>query len=253
MQYIRVEQDGPVKTITMIRKEKRNALNLAILNEMTEAFRANPAPADQVIVLQAERPAFCSSIDLAERLEKPATPGESPIKIMLHSIEINPLPIIGVVHKNTIAGGNELALHCDFVIASTSTHFSMSLTQISLAPTWFLTKKLIEIARPVAAREILLLGDPLPSTKIYDLSIIGQVAPPYDLQREAQKIIDQLAANTPLSLHAIKSIIVRQIAFRDNIPHKMQNRLVEAARNSADSKKDIRARLEKRTADFKGV
>ena len=53
MEFIRVEQSGPVKTITMTRGEKRNALNLAMLAEMTEAFRAEPAPADRVIVLRA--------------------------------------------------------------------------------------------------------------------------------------------------------------------------------------------------------
>ena len=253
MQYIRVEQDGPVKTITLTRGEKRNALNLAMLDEMTAAFRAEPAPADRVIVLRAEGLAFCSGMDLAERLEKPATPGESPIEVMLHSMEMNPLPIVGVVHGDAIAGGNELALHCDFVVASTSARFGMSLAQIGLAPTWFLTKKLMEVAGPVAAREILLLGDPLPSTKMYELGIIGRVAPPYELQKEAQKVIDRLAKNAPLSLRAMKSMMVRQMAFRDGTSHEEQDRLVEAARNSADAKEGIRARLERRTADFKGV
>ncbi len=252
MEFIRVEQSGPVKTITMTRGDKRNALNLAMLAEMTEAFRAEPAVADRVIVLRAEGPAFCSGMDLAERLEKPATPGESPIEVMLHAIEMNPLPVVAVVQGDAIAGGNELALHCDFVVASTSARFGMSLAQIGLAPTWFLTKKLMEVAGPVWAREILLLGDPLPSTRMQELGIIGRVAAPYDLQKEAQKVIDRLAANAPLSLRAMKSMMVRQMAFRDGIAHAEQDALVEAARNSLDSKEGIRARLEKRTADFKG-
>lgn len=253
MDFIRVEQAGPVKTITMTRGDKRNALNLAMLAEMTEAFRAEPAPADRVIVLRAEGPVFCSGIDLAERLEKPANPGESPIEVMLHAIETNPLPVVAVVQGDAIAGGNELALHCDFVVASTSARFGMSLAQIGLAPTWFLTKKLMEVAGPVWAREILLLGDPLPSTRMHELGIISRVAPPYELQAEAQRVIDRLAANAPLSLRAMKSMMVRQMAFRDGIAHGEQDALVEAARNSADSKEGIRARLEKRTADFKGV
>ncbi len=253
MQYIRVEQDGPVKTITLTRGEKRNALNLAMLDEMTTAFREEPAAADKVIVLRAEGPSFCSGMDLAERLEKPAKPSESPIEVMLHAMEMNPLPIVGVVHGDAIAGGNELALHCDFVVASTSARFGMSLAQIGLAPTWFLTKKLMEVAGPVAAREILLLGDPLPSTKMHELGIIGRVAPPYELQKEAQKVIDRLAANAPLSLSAMKSMMVRQMAYRDGIEHAEQDRLVNATRDSQDSKEGIHARLDKRTADFKGV
>lgn len=253
MDFIRVEQSGPVKTVTMTRADKRNALNLAMLAEMTKAFRAEPAPADRVIVLRAEGPAFCSGMDLAERLEKPATPGESPIEVMLHAIETNPLPVVAVVQGDAIAGGNELALHCDFVVASTSARFGMSLAQIGLAPTWFLTKKLMEVAGPVWAREILLLGDPLPSTRMHELGIISRVAPPYELQATAQKVIDRLAANAPLSLRAMKSMMVRQMAFRDGIAHAEQDALVEAARNSTDSKEGIRARLEKRTAEFKGA
>jgi enoyl-CoA hydratase/carnithine racemase len=252
MDFIRVEQSGPVKTITMTRGEKRNALNLQMLDEMTEAFSAEPAAADRVIVLRGEGPSFCSGMDLAERLEKPAKPGESPIEVMLHAIEMNPLPVVAVVHGDAIAGGNELALHCDFVVASTSARFGMSLAQIGLAPTWFLTKKLMEVAGPVAAREILLLGDPLPSTRMQELGIIGRVAPPYELEAAARKVIDRLAANAPLSLRAMKSMMVRQMAYRDGIEHKRQDELVEASRNSADSKEGIRARLEKRAANFKG-
>ena len=115
------------------------------------------------------------------------------------------------------------------------------------------TKKLMEVAGPVWAREILLLGDPLPSTKMHELGIIGRVAPPYDLQKEAKKVIDRLAANAPLSLRAMKSMMVRQMAYRDGIEHAEQDRLVNATRDSQDSKEGIRARLDKRTANFKGV
>ena len=253
MTTVKTEKNGPVRTITLARPEKRNALDLAMLEALYGAFIDTPDKSERVIVLRAEGPSFCSGMDLAERLEKPAKPSESPIEVMLYAMEMNPLPIVGVVHGDAIAGGNELALHCDFVVASTSARFGMSLAQIGLAPTWFLTKKLMEVAGPVAAREILLLGDPLPSTKMHELGIIGRVAPPYELQREAQKVIDRLAANAPLSLRAMKSMMVRQMAYRDNIEHAEQDRLVNATRDSQDSKEGIRARLDKRTADFKGV
>ena len=81
-------------------------------------------------------------------------------------METYPLPVVAIVHGHAIAGGNELALHCDFVVASSAANFGMSLAQIGLAPTWFLAKKLMEVAGPVATREILLLGDPLPATRM---------------------------------------------------------------------------------------
>ena len=149
MATIKVEQSGPVRTVVLTRADKRNAMNAEMLDALLGAFRAQPAPADRVTVIRAEGPVFCSGIDMRERLETPAKAGESPIEVVLHAIETYPLPVVGVVQGDEIAGGNELALHCDFVVASTAARFGMSLAQIGLAPTWFLTKKLMEVAGPV--------------------------------------------------------------------------------------------------------
>ena len=78
--------------------------------------------------------------------------GASPIEAMLHAIEVYPLPVVAVVQGDAIAGGNELALHCDLVVASKAARFGMSLAQIGLAPSWFLAKKLLEVAGPVTTR-----------------------------------------------------------------------------------------------------
>jgi enoyl-CoA hydratase/carnithine racemase len=250
---IRIEQPGPVRTVWLTRGEKRNAMNAEMLDALLGAFRAAPDAADRVTVIRAEGPVFCSGIDMRERLETPAKAGESPIEVVLHAIETYPLPVVGVVHGDAIAGGNELALHCDFVVASTAARFGMSLAQIGLAPTWFLTKKLMEVAGPVWAREMLLLGDPLPAARMHELGLIARAVPPAELDAAAAKIIDRLAANAPLSLRAMKAMMVRQMAFRDGIDHTAATALVEAARKSADSREGMQARLEKRKAVFRGV
>ena len=241
-----------MKTITLTRPEKRNALDTAMLEQLEAAFTEPPAKADRVIVLRAEGPVFCAGMDLAERLAKPVVTNESPLEAVLEAIEHHPLPVVGVVQGDAIAGGNELALHCDFVVAASTARFGMSLAQIGLAPTWFLAKKLIEVAGPVASREILLLGDPLPATKMLELGIISRVATPEELDATAQKIIDRLAANAPLSLRAMKALLVREMAIRDGIDHEDIDKMVQATRTSEDAKEGIAARLEKRSAVFKG-
>ncbi|MEQ9641054.1 MAG: enoyl-CoA hydratase-related protein [Alphaproteobacteria bacterium] len=253
MSLVRVDRDGPVRTVTLTRAEKRNALNMAMLEALEAAFAEAPAPTDRVVVLRAEGPVFCAGMDLAERLAKPIGKNESPIEVVLHAIEHYPLPVVAVVQGDAIAGGNELALHCDFVVASDQARFGMSLAQIGLAPTWFLAKKLMEVAGPVATREILLLGDPLPSTKMAELGIIARVAPPDALDAAAAKIIDRLAANAPLSLKAMKALLVREMTFRDSIDHQDIDEMVHAARASDDAKEGIAARLEKRKPAFKGA
>jgi enoyl-CoA hydratase/carnithine racemase len=252
MDRIRVERDGPVRTVTLTRSEKRNAIDSAMLEALLDAFSEDPQQADRVIVLRAEGPVFCAGMDLAERLAKPITGSASPIEPILEAIEHHPLPVVGVVQGDAIAGGNELALHCDFVVAATTARFGMSLAQIGLAPTWFLAKKLVEVAGPVASREILLLGDPLSATRMLELGLISRIAPGDELDRCAQVIIDRLAANAPLSLRAMKALLVREMAFRDGVEHADIDALVQAARSSADAQEGIAARLEKRAPVFKG-
>jgi enoyl-CoA hydratase/carnithine racemase len=99
---------------------------------------------------------------------------------------------------------------------------------------------------------MLLLGDPLPSTKLFALGLIARCVPAGELEAEATKVIDRLAANAPLSLKAMKALTVRQLVFRDAIRHDDVDALVQAAMKSQDAQEGMKARLEKRTAKFQG-
>jgi enoyl-CoA hydratase/carnithine racemase len=252
MGKIVVERDGPVRTIWMNRPEKRNALDTEMRETMAAELAATPAAADRVVVIRGQGGAFCSGLDLSERRRSITSGGPSGIEAMLRAIELCPLPVVAVVQGDAIAGGNELALHCDLVIASDNARFGMSLAQIGLAPNWFLAKKLMEILGPVTTREMLLLGDPLPAPRLHALGLIARCVPAADLQQEAARVIDRLAANAPLSLKAMKAMTVRQMEFRDAIPHADIDAMIRAVQQSADAQEGVRARLEKRKAVFSG-
>lgn len=248
----RVEADGAVRVVTLDRPEKRNALNPTMLGQLQAAFTTEPPPAERVTVIRAEGSVFCAGVDLKERESNGMATSATAIEQMLHSIELYPLPVVAVVQGDAIAGGNELALHCDLVVASAEANFGMSLAQIGLAPSWFLAKKLLEVGGPVFARRMLLLGDPIPSTRLAELGLIHEAVDPATLDQAASAVIDRLAANAPLSLRAMKGVLTRQMTFRDGIHHDDVDQLVGAARISSDSKEGIAARLERRSPSFKG-
>ena len=252
MAVIEVSTEGAVRTVTLNRPEKRNAMNGEMLALLQAAFETDPPAAERVVVIRSTGSVFCAGLDLRERARTLPVPGASPVEPILEAIERYPLPVVAVVQGDAIAGGNELALHCDLVVASTTARFGMSLAQIGLAPTWFLAKKLLEVCGPVAAREILLLGDPLPAARMHALGVISRVAPPDGLELEAAAVIDRLAANAPLSLRAMKALLVREMLFRDGIAHEDVDVLVQAARRSADAKEGVAARMEKREPSFRG-
>jgi enoyl-CoA hydratase/carnithine racemase len=243
--------EGAVRTVTLNRPEKRNALDGEMMEQVKAAFTAPPAASERVAVIRGAGPVFCAGLDMRWRANNPQ--GESGIEHMLHAVEVYPLPVVAIVHGDAIAGGNELALHCDIVVASTAARFGMSLAQVGLAPSWFLAKKLLEVAGPVVTKKILLLGDPLPAQDFFNLGLISHLADPADLERMSASVIQRLADNAPLSLVAMKALINREMQFRDTIPHEDIDLVVDKARTSQDAQEGMRARLEKRKAVFKGV
>ena len=252
MPKVIIEKNGPVKTIWMNRPEKKNALDSELISNMIDALQAPVADDDRVVVIRGKGNVFCAGLDMAERRETIKGGGASGIEVMLRAVELCPLPVVAVVHGDAIAGGNELALHCDLVVASDKARFGMSLAQVGLAPNWFLAKKLMEVLGPVTTREMLLLGDPLPSTKLHALGLIARCVPADQLEAEAEKVIGRLANNAPLSLKAMKALTVRQLEIRDHIKHDDVDALVVAAMQSQDAQEGMKARLEKRTAKFQG-
>lgn len=250
MAKVEWKTEGAVRRVLLNRPEKRNALDAEMLELLAAVFTRPPAAEERLAVIRAAGPVFCAGLDMAARGNFGGR--ESPIERMLHAIETWPLPVVAVVQGDAIAGGNELALHCDLVVASSAARFGMSLAQIGLAPSWFLAKKLLEVAGPVTTRRILLLGDPLPATRFYELGIISHIAPPAELEATAEAVIDRLARNAPLSLKAMKALLVREMQFRDGLAHDDVDRLVGEVRQSADAKEGMAARLEKREPRFEG-
>ena len=105
VERVRVDVAGPVKTVTLTRPEKRNAMDTAMLDALYEVFTEAPAPTDRLIVLRAEGSTYCSGVDLKERLALGVTSGESPVERVFHAMETHPLPIVTVVEGPAIAGG----------------------------------------------------------------------------------------------------------------------------------------------------
>lgn len=257
MARIRLDRSGPVITLTLDRPDQRNALDTAMLDALHDFCVAPVEPEARLVVVRAAGPSFCAGIDLKERQRQSARnpdtlSQESPVMRVFHAMEAHPLPFVAVVHGAAIAGGCELALHCDLVIADEAAPFGMSLSQVGLAPTWALTEKLLQLAGPALTREILLLGNPVPARELARLGVISRAVPSDELPAAADAAIARLCANAPLSLRAIKATINRGLQYRAGIAHDDVDALVHAARTSADAREGIAARLEKRAPSFKG-
>lgn len=250
MSLIDIHLDGAVRTVTLNRPEKRNALNADMMTALTEAFTAAPADGERVTVIRAEGKVFCAGLELSSDGLKPGAEGT--IVGMFDAVQRYPLPVVARVHGAAIAGGCELALHCDFVVAAEDAPFGMPLAQLGVTTDWFLTKKIMETAGLVVARELLLLGDPLPAKRLHDWGFMARCVPAAGLDAALDALVARLAANAPLSMGIIKRLLLKQVSYFDAIDHADEDAEVARVFASADAKEGVAARIEKRLPAFKG-
>src|SRR6185295_9730256 len=125
-----------VCTLTLNRPAKRNALTTGMIEELRATFERVAADPDiRVLVLDAAGPAFCAGLDLGELAAQRAR-GAVETHTLEHALEILegcPQPTIAAVQGDAIAGGCELALHCDLRVAGDSARFAMPLARIGIA------------------------------------------------------------------------------------------------------------------------
>jgi enoyl-CoA hydratase/carnithine racemase len=248
MEEVRIDVDETeaVRTITINRPDKRNALSRDMFAELTRLFEEEPPLTERVTVIRSEGHVFCSGIDLNERLVH----GAPPLDALCEAVLNYPLPVVARMQGDAIAGGAFLALFCDFVIAAKAARFWVSLVQIGLAPPWPLTRRLTELATPALARELVLLGDPVPAERLAAADVISAAVEPDELDAAVDRVVGRLAANAPLSLRAIKATLTAQ-AYAE-VPHDHIEKLIHAARDSEDGREGVKARLERRMPVYAG-
>jgi len=203
----------------------------------------------RVIVVRGAGPAFCSGRDLCD-MER----GEPQVEIVpvLRKVEGSRHPTIALIHGDAIAGGCELALHCDLRVAAEGARLGMPLARIGLVPGFALGQKLLEIIGPAHTRHLLLTGRPIQARRALEIGMVHEVVPATDLDEATATLARTIADNAPLALAGIKALIQRALAAREAVPHGDVDALIQAARRSQDAGEGRRAMLEKRKPVFRG-
>jgi enoyl-CoA hydratase/carnithine racemase len=247
-------RDG-IATVTLNRPEMRNALNTALLEGLAACFgEVDRDRAVRVVVVRGEGKAFCSGMDLKEMSARQAEgrDPESRVTEVFGQIERVRQPTIAMVHGDALAGGCELALHCDLRLAADVARFGMPLARIGLVVPFPLGQKLVEIVGPAYTREILFTGRPVDARRAYEMGMVHRVVPLAELEQATYELARAIADNAPLALAGMKATILRAISARERIEHRDLDELADRARKSADAREGVRAMLEKRRPAFRG-
>jgi enoyl-CoA hydratase len=255
MSDVEIEDRGPVRVLRINRPEARNALNAAViagLGRGVEAADRDPEVRAVVITGTGDR-AFCAGMDLRNFAEgsneRSDTDGaEAYSRFLREGIE---KPVVGAANATAVAGGFELLLACDLVVASEHAVFGLPEVKRGLFPAgggMQLGRRL-----PLAvALEIGLTGDTIDATRALALGLVNRVVPPDDVLDESVALATRIAENGPLAVRIAKKLMLAALdVSRDEI-WELQRADAEVVFASDDAKEGALAFIEKRAPNWTG-
>lgn len=203
-----VADRGAVRTITINRPDKLNALNAATLDALHRAFDdAAVDPAVRCVILTGAGPkAFVAGADIAEMNALTPVQGRDFSQRgqrMMRAVEKMPKPVVAMVNGFALGGGLELAMCCHLRVAADTAKVGQPEVNLGLIPGFGGTQRLLRLAGRAATMELCLLGAPIDAQRALQLGIVNRVVPAAELEAATRAIADQLAASAPLALRGV--------------------------------------------------
>ena len=252
-----IETTDAVRTITVNRPDKLNALNSATLDALHEAFDAAAADADvRVVVLSgAGEKAFVAGADISEMNGLPPVEGRDFSlrgQRMMRRVEKMPKPVIAAVNGFALGGGLELAMCCHLRIAGDNAKVGQPEINLGLIPGFGGSQRLLRLAGRAATLELCLTGAPIGAERARELGIVNRVVPAAELQAETLKLASQLANAAPLALRAMLDCV--NIGGECGIEEGLEYESAQFGLvfSTDDMREGTTAFLEKRKPAFKG-
>ncbi|MEC3977458.1 crotonase/enoyl-CoA hydratase family protein [Amycolatopsis sp. H20-H5] len=249
---VRTEKIGSSLLITIDRPKARNAVNAAVAAGLAEALdRLETDPELRAGILTGADGTFSAGMDL-----KAALTGESP------SIEGRGFgglteaeltkPLIAAVEGWAMGGGFELALGCDLIVAAEDARFGLPEVKRGLVAAGGGVIRLPKRIPHHLAMELLLTGEPVDGRRAGELGLVNRVVPAGETTAVALQLAEQIAANAPLALAAVKKIVRAADGVPDAEAFTAQKRELAHLMGSQDVREGMQAFAERRDPVWQG-
>ncbi len=259
----RVEQDGPVATLTLSRPQKRNALARSFWIDLPAAVKAlSDAGETRVLIIQAEGPHFTAGMDISVFAEGPLNPESSPQReafmTQIHelqdaftALEKARFPVIAAVQGYCLGAGVDMITACDLRYCTADASFRIEEINIGMTADVGTLQRLPKIIPEGLARELAYLGDTLDAHRADRMGLVNGVLPDTTaLQAHALEVARKIASKPPLAITGTKQALnyARDHSVDESLA---QMRLLQASIWSpADMMEAFSARAEKRDGTY---
>lgn len=208
-----LDGDG-VRTITLNRPERLNAMNRQLIDDVAAAFDdAHGDTATRAIVFTGAGRAFCAGDDRRDHVQ-PADEAEArdlvlAIQRATEAIVFGAKPVVGAINGWAVGGGFEWAINCDFPIWAASARGFFPEVSLNVFVTGAVTSLLPALVGLVKAREMLFLGDRYDAATLRELGVAWRVVPDEDLLGNAHEVATRLSGLPTLAAQAMKRVLNR--------------------------------------------
>lgn len=250
--------------ITLNREQKRNALNLEMLEQLSAAMReVDRHPAVRAVIVEAEGPIFSAGVDLMSLAQLRAeADGQNPgrwlrrlaerMQQTLNDIEATEVPVIGALHGKVIGLGLELALSFDLRVGAEDVLLSIPESRMGLVADVGGTTRLCRTIGPARAKDLLMTAREVGAEEALQWGLLNRVAPAGQAVEAAKDLAMEIARNAPLAVGMAKRIVDQG----DGLDKQSQMALERWAQSQLISTEDVgeamSAFFEKRAPRFKG-
>ncbi len=250
---IHVAQEDGLQIIRLQRAEKRNAVNVEMACAISSALDEFESRADlHACVIAGDGDHFCSGMDLkafAEgQLARPPRGGFAGITERRIG-----KPLIAAVEGYALAGGFEIVLAADLVVAADTARFGLPEVKRGLMAGGGGVMRLARRIPFNIAMELCLTGGLLTAADAKHHGLVNRVVPPGQALAAAQQLAREISANAPLAVAAIRKVMVESRTWSDDDMFARQAPLLASIRDSADALEGARAFIDKRPARWRGA
>jgi methylglutaconyl-CoA hydratase len=258
MALVRVEDDRGIRTITLNRPEKRNALTPELQDELIAALEGAEDAGARVVVIAGEGEPFCAGLDLGVLRDMAGKSAEEHraeavrTAKMFRAVWECDLPTIAAVQGPAIAGGTGLATMCDFTIAAPEARFGYTEVRIGFVPALVSAYLVVQVGEKVA-RELLLSARIFDAEEARRLGLVTEIVPREALRARVSELAVELMRNSPEGMGATKRLLrAQQLGWMETALELAMDANAEG-RQTADFREGVASFLEKRKPVWKGA
>ncbi len=256
LRYVRSEARGPVTWVLLDRPQVLNSLSTPLLRQLEETFHSlDRDPSVRSVVLAGASPVFCAGADIAEMAQKDPVEGRAfgfVGQAACRAIEQFHAPVIAFVEGYALGGGLELALACDFIVASEEAKLGLPEVTVGIHPGMGGASRLTRLIGRARTKYLLFTGVPVSAREAERLGFVARVWPTGSGRAEVQALAESIAERAPLAVSWGKSVIDRGMDSSLDSAVRLEGESAAHTFTTKDRSEGMQAFLERRRPRFEG-